>query len=72
MMMDIRQSPQCPSPAFVDLRAIAHLTGLSARTLHTLLAAGLPSLRIRGRRLFEPAAVTAWLREYGSAPQARP
>lgn len=59
------------SPDLVNIRSMAERLSVSPRTLQTLIREGMPSVRVRGRRLFAPGDVLAWVRERGSAGGTR-
>ena len=45
----------------VDAKQAAAMLGISVRMLYDLLKQGLPSVKIRGRRLFRPETLAAWV-----------
>jgi len=45
----------------VDAKQAAAMLGVSVRMLYELLREGLPSVKIRGRRLFRPESLAAWV-----------
>ena len=55
----------------VDARQAAAMLNISTRMLYDLLKQGLPSVKIRGRRLFRPESLAAWIaqREQASPPK---
>lgn len=64
--MNQQAAPQ--TPLLVDARQAARLLGVSPRTLYSLLSEkAIPSVRLRGRRLFSPEALARWVQERLSA-----
>jgi len=54
----------------VDAKQAAAMLNISTRLLYDLLKAGLPSVKVRGRRLFRPESLMAWISEKEQAGQA--
>ena len=59
-------SAQIPA-TWVDAKGLAEHLPVSRRTLGRLMAAGLPSLRLGRKRIFDLVAVDRWIRARGKA-----
>lgn len=57
------ESPQVPAPpALLNASHVTKILGISERTLWSLTASGeIPVVRIRRRRLFDPADIRAYI-----------
>ena len=62
-----RAGTAAEAPLLVSRRELARLLSVSERSLTNYVKAGLPSVRLGGRRLFDPVEVVAWIR--GQQPQ---
>jgi phage terminase Nu1 subunit (DNA packaging protein) len=51
------------APLLVSRRELARLLSVSERSLTNYIKSGLPSVRLGGRRLFEPREVLNWIRQ---------
>jgi phage terminase Nu1 subunit (DNA packaging protein) len=57
-----RAGTAAEAPLLVGRRELARLLSVSERSLTNYIKSGLPSIRLGGRRLFDPREVLDWIR----------